>query len=198
VKIIDLSVCIEEKCYSEEIPAKIKYINHNRGGTLLGLGILWKGKNIREKIIHFLNGLITGRLLKSKDFPESKGLSTEIIKLSTHTGTHLDSPYHYGEKNQDFDSIPLENFYGNGVILDFSNRNSKEAITRYETEMKLLEIQYSLKPKDIVLIMTGAYGFYGQEKYKTQYVGLTIESLEYLLNAGIKVIGTDAFVFLLT
>jgi len=193
MRIVDLSVAIENASESEEIPARIKYISHRKGGTLLGLGVLWNGKSFFEKLFHFINGFVKRKRISSKDFPDSEALATEKITLSTHTGTHIDSPYHYGKNNRSIEEIPLDFFYSDGVMLDFSSRKSMEPLKKVEIIEKLDDIGYKLKPNDIVLICTGAYQYYGKREYKTDYFGLSVESLQFLLEKGIKLIGTDAF-----
>lgn len=193
MRVIDLSVTIENDHISEEVPAKIKYISHKKGGLLLGLGILWSGKTFSDKFCHFLRGMLNGKRIKATDFPDGEALATEKVTLSTHTGTHVDSPYHYGKNNRSIEKIPLSDFYGDGVLLDFSMRTSRGPLEKDEIIKKLSDINYTLKPGDIVLICTGAYTNYGQSTYKKKYFGLSVGGLSFLLENGIKLIGTDAF-----
>lgn len=61
-----------------------------------------------------------------KDLPGGLGWSIEYIQLTTHSGTHLDAPWHYhptmnqGEPARTIDHIPLEWCFSDGVKLDFS------------------------------------------------------------------------------
>ena len=49
----------------------------------------------------------------------------EFLELTTHSGTHLDAPWHYhptmdgGKRALTIDEIPLEWCIGKGVVLDF-------------------------------------------------------------------------------
>ncbi|KOG87808.1 cyclase, partial [Streptomyces varsoviensis] len=49
------------------------------------------------------------------------------------------------------------------------------------------------RPMDIALLHTGADRFQGTEAFFTDFVGLDASATHYLLDLGIKVIGTDAF-----
>ena len=193
MRFVDLSVCIENNCISEEVSAKIKYVPHKKGATLLGLGILWSGKSFIAKLVHFFREYFSGHRLKSADFPEGEALATETVTLTTHTGTHVDAPYHYGKDNLKISQIPLEYFYGDGVLLDFSNRVFRTPLSKSEIVEKLQEISYEIKEKDIVLICTGAYELFKKEEYKSDYFGLSKEALGYMLDQGVRMIGTDAF-----
>jgi len=49
----------------------------------------------------------------------------ERVTLSTHAGTHVDAPIHYGPTSEGLpaktiDQVPLEWCFGDGVVLDFS------------------------------------------------------------------------------
>jgi kynurenine formamidase len=53
--------------------------------------------------------------IPSTALPLGLGFAGEIIELSTHTGTHLDAPWHYaptsqGERAWTIDEIPLQRF----------------------------------------------------------------------------------------
>ena len=55
---------------------------------------------------------------------DGHGWAVEQIALSTHTGTHVDAPYHYhptmngGEPAWTVDEVPLDWFIGDGVVVD--------------------------------------------------------------------------------
>ena len=57
-------------------------------------------------------------------WPDGVALSAEVVTLSTHSGTHVDAPFHYGPAvaghTRTIDEVPLEWCYGPGVLLDFA------------------------------------------------------------------------------
>lgn len=122
-----------------------------------------------------------------------------MITLTTHSGTHLDAPYHYhptmdnGKKALTIDEIPLEWCFNDGVILDFSHLGDGEAISRGQIKAELKRIDYELKPLDIVLIRTGADQFWGKAQYLLKGCGMTRDSTLYLLEKGVKITGIDAW-----
>ncbi len=191
MKIIDLSVTIEDNIASEELPPKIRYIDHKTGGLLLGLGLSWQGNHTFSKIFQLLKDIFSRKIITNKMLPDKIGLSMEKLSLSSHTGTHVDSPYHYGPGNIGIDQAPLEYFYGNGVKLDFLDRPAGSSIEEKDIVEKLQEIQYAIQPKDIVLIHSGADKFWGKKEYLQNYIGLGVSGLRYLLKQGVILIGTD-------
>jgi cyclase len=58
---------------------------------------------------------------------------------------------------------------------------------------ELERVGHRLAPHDIVLLHTGADRFAGTPRYFTDFVGLDRSATELLLEADIRVIGTDAF-----
>ncbi len=136
--------------------------------------------------------------LQPDDFPESNFAGVETITLSTHSGTHLDAPWHYGPRcggqpAHTIDQIPLEWCFGDGVVVDFTHKGAGEAITAQEMEQALGKTGYSLKPFDIVLVRTDTYKRFGEPGYDNLHCGVTPEATHYLIDQGIRVMGIDAW-----
>ncbi|MCY7172665.1 cyclase family protein [Streptococcus gallolyticus subsp. gallolyticus] len=194
MKLIDLSVMLDENDKSEEIKTKIKYIPHNRGAFLLGLSLMFKRNQSNfKKVIQVILNLCRGNFLNKHSFLNHSGLSTEFLSLSSHSGTHIDSPYHYSEFGKKISDSELDIFYNKGILLDFSTRELSTPVRLEELKKYLLLNDISLSPCNIVLIHTGASRNYGTERYRSEYFGVEEKVIEFLLKSGIKVIGTDAF-----
>jgi kynurenine formamidase len=133
-----------------------------------------------------------------EDLPDGRFAAVEIVTLTTHSGTHIDAPYHYGPMSggkpaRRIDEVPLEWCYGDGVVLDFTHKKAGEEIGVKDYEKALKKIKYTLKPWDIVLAMTGADKYYGKQNYGSVHPGNTRESTLWLVDQGIKVMGIDAW-----
>lgn len=126
------------------------------------------------------------------------GANDHITTLS-HAGTHVDAPWHFGPTTagkpaKKIDEVPLEWCFGNGVLLDFSKtKKPGEGISTEDLKKELNRIHYTLKPKDIVMIRTGAEDYEDDPKFAELASGLVKESLMWLLDQGIQLIGTDAY-----
>lgn len=177
---IDLSISIEHKLASDPpvIMPEIEYITHEDGAA---------------QMISFFPGL------KKDQLPGGKGWSAEILRISTHSGTHVDAPYHYhpttsnGMLSATIDKIPLEWCFCNGVILDFTRKKDGEKITISDIKNALARINYTIKPLDIVLIHTGMDKYWGTPEYLNMGPGMTKESTLFLLDQGVKITGIDAW-----
>lgn len=177
-RLIDLSVPIEHRASSEPIPAEIHYVTHEAEGL--------------EQMKRFF-GVTRDDLVYS----EGRGWAVEYLNALTHTGTHVDAPYHYGPQSEGqpakrIDEIPLEWCFAPGVILDVRHLASGEEITVEHLREQLDRINHQLKPFEIVLLRTDADKRLGQSDYFDQ-PGLGREGVLWLVQQGVKVIGIDAY-----
>lgn len=179
-RFVDLSISIESGLPSDPpmmIP-RVDYIDHT-----LGTG----------SMLDFFPGL------KKEQLPGEVGWAVEFVTLSTHSGTHLDAPYHYhptmdkGKPAATIDEIPLEWCMGDGVLLNFSHKADGERITATDVQKELDRIHYDIKPLDIVLIRTGADAYWGKAEYLLKGAGMDRESTLFLTEKGVRVVGIDAW-----
>lgn len=138
--------------------------------------------------------------LEPSDFPrKGEFCAAEDISLGTHTGTHLDAPWHYGQVSEGkpartIDQVPLEWCYGDGVVLDLTHKKRGEEITKEDVEQVLANIDYKLKPFDIVLIRTDTTTkYYDEPGFENMHPGMSREATQWLIEQGIKVMGIDAW-----
>jgi kynurenine formamidase len=179
-RFVDLSISIETGLPSDPpmmIP-KIDYIDHVLGA---------------DSMQEFFPGV------KKDQLPGGLGWALEFMTLTTHSGTHLDAPYHYhptmdkGKPASTIDEIPLEWCFNDGVLLDFRHKGDGERITAQDVENELKRISYEIKPLDIVLVQTGAEAFWGTAEYLVKGAGMDRESTLFLTEKGVKVVGIDAW-----
>lgn len=175
IKIVDLAVPIDpDACEPEK--AVFKRIYHEEGA---------------KQAAKFFN-------LSKDDFVDGLLWANGEVKLGEHTGTHLDAPIHYaptseGKIAKSIDEIPLEWCYGDGVVLDFHEKESGYAITKQDIIDELNRIEYVLSSGNIVLIRTDSDKYLYDEGYFSIHPGMSAEATEYLCRQGIKVMGIDAW-----
>jgi len=189
MKIIDLSLPIDEKAF-EVHRVEIERTSHKAGIAKFNRVIM--GKTLLGRIKYLLGA----RILKKEDLPDEEFLSLEVVHAPVHIGTHLDYSFHYGTKSEGHASrtaeeIPLEWCYCDGVKMGLSHKKPNEVINAQDLEKALKQISYSLKPNDIVLLHTGADKLYGTPGYFSDYPGVDISAIDYLLDRGIKIFGVD-------
>ena len=176
VRIIDLSSPITNSSPESINRMEISYRTHDAGARTFG---------------KFLG-------LQPSDFPQGKFAANETVTLSTHCGTHLDAPWHYGPISEGkpaktIDEIPLEWCYGDGVLLDLSHKKKGELITVEDLKQALDKIDYHLKLFDIVLIRTDTSKHFNEPGYENLHPGMSREATLWLIEQGVKVMGIDAW-----
>jgi cyclase len=140
-----------------------------------------------------------GVVFDPAELPDSEFLSLDRLSLTTHTGTHIDAPSHYGSRAayreagpRHIDEMPLDWFFNPGVLLDISGLPGP-TVDAHALKEQFTRIGYTPAPMDIVLLRTGATRHAGTQRYFTDFTGLDGSAVHLLLDLGVRVIGTDAF-----
>jgi kynurenine formamidase len=134
-----------------------------------------------------------------EDLPDGLGWANEMVTLSTHAGTHMDAPWHYfptcgGAPAKRIDEVPLEDCFGEGVVLDLRGREPGVRVD-VDAVVAAAEAAGGLRARDIVLLHLGYDRAFGTAEYWNRYPGLTAGATRWIVDQGVKVIGTDAVRF---
>jgi kynurenine formamidase len=128
-------------------------------------------------------------------WPDGLALQAETVTLTTHSGTHVDAPAHYGpprgRRARTIDEVPLSWCIGPGVRLDVRERDRVTGVTAADVEAELARIGHELAPWDIVLVWTGVD--LRQPGYENAHAGLRRDATAYLVERGVRMIGIDAW-----
>lgn len=133
------------------------------------------------------------------DLPDGEGWASEWVRATTHSGTHLDAPYHYsatmdgGARAITIDEVPLEWCFQPAVKLDFRHFEDGYVVTAADVEAELARIDHELSPLEIVVVNTSAGARYGEDDFVTSGCGMGREATRYLLDRGVRLTGTDAW-----
>lgn len=122
----------------------------------------------------------------------------ERVTLTTHSGTHVDAPYHYhptsgGRPARTIDEVPLRWLMGDGVVLDMCHCDRVEGIREHHVRAELERIGYELRPYDIVLVRTDVSKRFGEPGYDLLHPGLRRDATAWLVGQGVRLIGIDAW-----
>jgi len=121
------------------------------------------------------------------------GVNAQYIATSNHMGTHLDAPKHFVTNGKTIDQLPLDWLYGEGVIVDLSDKLDELGIFYPED----IEAKAEVKNGDILFIHTGwhKYSFHApdgdEEKYIQRHPGPHHSIVEWLLDKKIHLWGVD-------
>src|SRR5690625_1216115 len=178
--IVDISVSLKAGIKSDPPghEPQIEYLNH---------------KDTARDILSFFPGATID------DLPDQEGWAIERINASTHTGTHLDAPYHYssimdgGKRAITIDEVPLDWCFQRGVNLDFRHFDAGYVVTPDDIDAELRRSDHTLEELDIVLVNTRAGERYGEDDYVSAGCGVGREATLHLLEQGVRITGTDAW-----
>jgi arylformamidase len=118
------------------------------------------------------------------------GWRVELLTLASHTGSHVDAPYHKLAEGANLDQIPLDRFAGGAVIADFRGAVSDEPLT---AEKLAARLPGSLEDR-IVLLATG----WGAKRAKSDEwlqhpPFLSPDGAEWLVARKIRGVGIDHY-----
>lgn len=179
-RLLDLSVALSNNPYTDPpgLGPQIEYADHKAGAA---------------EFQQFFPGL------KAQDLPDGEGPGVERLKMTAHNGTHMDAPWHYastmdrGAPAATIDELPLEWCFQPAVKLDFRRFPDGYIVNARDMEEELARIGHTLKPLDIVVVNTTAGAAYGKPGYIDAGCGMGREATLYLLERGVRVVGTDAW-----
>ena len=118
------------------------------------------------------------------------GYNLELLFLSTHTGTHMDAPYHFLEKGAKIHEISLEKLVSEAVLIK-SKKKGNESITK--TDIQKFEKKHGkIASFSSVIFYTGWQRNLQKKYYFTKNPGLSVSAAKYLATKKINLVGIDS------
>lgn len=120
----------------------------------------------------------------------AEGFNAETVTLNTHTGTHVDVPFHFDDSGATIDQMPLSAFAAPAVFMDLRDRvKGGEAIGPAQLD----PLPDLLAAGDIAVLVTG----WGQrraltEEYLKGWPYLDGPGAQLLVEHGVSGVGIDA------
>ena len=118
------------------------------------------------------------------------GYNLELLFLSSHTGTHIDAPYHFVKNGIKINQIPLDRLIGKATLIKISKKNN-EAITKNDIitfEKKCGEIP----DHSSVVFFTGWQNNLAKSNYFEANPGLSKSAANYLVSKQVNLVGIDS------
>ena len=118
------------------------------------------------------------------------GYNLELLFLSTHTGTHMDAPYHFLEKGAKIHEISLKKLVAEAVLIK-SKKKGGESITK--TDIQKFEKKHGkIASFSSVIFYTGWQRNLQKKYYFTKNPGLSVSAAKYLASKKINLVGVDS------
>lgn len=114
----------------------------------------------------------------------------ELLFLSSHTGTHLDAPYHFVKTGIKIHQIPLDRLVGNGILIKI-RKGKNQSITK--NDLILFERKHGNIPKNSsVFFYTEWQKNLNSNYYFINNPGLSESAATYLVSKKINLVGIDS------
>ena len=118
------------------------------------------------------------------------GYNLELLFLSTHTGTHMDAPYHFLEKGAKIHEISLKKLVSEAILIK-SKKKSGGSITK--TDIQKFEKKHGkITGFSSVILYTGWQRNLQKKYYFTKNPGLSVSAAKYLVSKKINLVGIDS------
>ena len=126
--------------------------------------------------------------LKPVAIYEKDGFKETRISMTTHTGTHMDSPAHIYRGMTTLDTFPPEQFIGKALVIDCTSVSEGGLITMDH----LTPYGDKVKTADFLLFYLGWDEKWGTDAYFGDYPCIEDSVLDFILAGDYKGIGFDA------
>lgn len=115
------------------------------------------------------------------------GVLSQKFNMNMHCSTHMTAPIHLVQGGAFVGDLPLDLFFGQAAVLDIP-KGKWDLITAEDLEFHAALVDQA----DIALIVTGWHRKYGDSlEYFGDAPGLSKDAAEWLIEKGIKLVGSD-------
>jgi arylformamidase len=118
-------------------------------------------------------------------FNQEKPYALSRLRMSTHSGTHLDFPFHFLPGGKRLEDYPIERFFLPAVVLHFPGVAEIRAESLANQD---------IRPGDAILFRTdnSDQGILHGPIFRSDFVDLSLEAAKFLANKGVLLVGIDA------
>ena len=124
------------------------------------------------------------------DTTEKDGYNSELLFLSTHTGTHIDAPYHFVKKGQKIHQIMTRRLVIDAVLIKI-RKGINQSITK--TDIQKFEKKHGkIDNGSTVVFHTDWQKNIKKDFYFLKNPGLAVSAAKYLSSKKINLVGIDS------
>jgi len=107
------------------------------------------------------------------------------ISMSCHTGTHVDAPDHFLNNGRTVENLSLDLLVGRAYVLYLPDVNMITASILMEADIPPRTRRLLFKTKN------SDYWAKGNKEFQTDFVGLSVDAAELLVDRNVKLVGID-------
>ncbi|MBA4436481.1 MAG: cyclase family protein [Nitrosopumilaceae archaeon] len=118
------------------------------------------------------------------------GYNLELLFLSSHTGTHLDAPFHFVKNGIKIDQIPLGRLMGKAILIKIK-KSKNSPITKLDI-IQFEKKNGSIPNNSSVFFFTDWQKNLKKDNYFTENPGLALSAARYLSEKKTNLVGIDS------
>ena len=118
---------------------------------------------------------------------DGKGWNTTILHLYSHSGTHMDAPFHFLQQGETLDDVVLDKCVGPARVIDLSSVKPRELITVEH----LAPYAQEIGPGTRLLLKTGWSARADNPEYRDQLPRISLALAEWLAEREIALLGVE-------
>ena len=125
-------------------------------------------------------------LIRKSKIEDGADTNTTHLKMSAHSGTHIDAPYHFLDTGETIENISLDLMIGRAYVLYVPG---VKVITKDILEKSLIPPRTKR-----ILFKTDNSEIWASgiaSKFHEDYVSLDVEAAKYMIQRGVKLVGID-------
>jgi kynurenine formamidase len=115
------------------------------------------------------------------------GVNVLNVHIGSHSGTHVDAPYHFIENGERIDTMDVRLFFGLAVVMDVRGKGPRERITVED----LRHYEGRLSEGVVAVLRTGWDEHYGTARYY-DHPFLDRRAAQLIVDAGVRTVAIDA------
>jgi arylformamidase len=105
-----------------------------------------------------------------------------LLHMGSHTGTHVDAPYHFLKDGPRLGQVPLDRMVGACVVADLRGRRAVDAAALRDMKTER---------GDILLCLTDNSAKWAAPEFQRDFTFVTKDAAEVLVERGVRALGMD-------
>ena len=125
------------------------------------------------------------RLVRTGSISQGENSNTSEICMSVHTGTHVDAPDHFLDDGRTVEKLSIDMMVGRAYVLHLPDVDLITAAVLSQAEIPPRTRRLLFKTRN------SEYWARGENKFQTNFVALSADAAELLVDRNVKLVGVD-------